>query len=303
MSEANLTLVFDGSAVTDGEIDIQDLAPALLAMEELIQAANHEINGDKAKISVKVQATAEGSFEVGLMIFQFLTENTEAYLDFALENEDKIAAANELTDLLFKIVGGAATVVGGGVFGLIKFLKGRKPDRIEEKAKEVYVYIGDTYFVTNKQAIKLVESVAVRKPAKKAVSTLSKDGIDNIQVQRSGQETLSVSKGDVGYFEYNDNEEELMDEVRPMTLQIINLSFKEDNKWRVTDGGEPFSATIEDIAFLNKIDNNEIAFSKGDYLFCDVRERQFNTSNGLKKERTIIEVKDHKPAAKQLRLI
>ncbi len=303
MSEANITLVFDGSAVNNGEIDIQDLAPALLAMEELIQAANHEINGKKAQISVKVQATAEGSFEVGLTLFQFLTENTEAFLDFALENEDKIAAANELTDLLFKIIGGTVTVVGGGLFGLIKFLKGRKPDKIEEKGKEVHVYVGDAHFVTNKQTIRLAESVAVRKPAKKAISTLSNDGIDSIKVKRPDQETLVVSKGEVGYFEYNDNEEELADEIRPMTLQIISLSFKEDNKWRVTDGGEPFSATIEDTVFLNRIANNEIAFSKGDYLVCDVREKQFSTSKGLKKERSIIEVKDHKPAAQQLKLL
>lgn len=48
MSEASLTLVFDGPAVENGEIDVQELAPTLLAMGELIQAANDKINGDNA---------------------------------------------------------------------------------------------------------------------------------------------------------------------------------------------------------------------------------------------------------------
>ena len=98
-------------------------------------------------------------------------------------------------------------------------------------------------------------------------------------------------------------EEEIEDETRKMTLQIISLSFKEDNKWRLTDGAEPFTADIEDVDFLNKIANDEISFGKNDYLICEVRERQSMTSKGLKKERTVMKVIEHKPAARQLRLM
>jgi hypothetical protein len=124
-----------------------------------------------------------------------------------------------------------------------------------------------------------------------------------MKVKRKGSEDLEISKSEVEYFEYEDTEEELADTEREMNLQIISLSFKEDNKWRVTDGGEPFSATIEDTAFLNKIDNDEIAFSKGDYLRCKVREKQYRSSKRLKIERSIIEVLEHKFASQQLRLI
>lgn len=306
MSEANLTLVFDGSSVTNGEIDVQDLAPALLSMGEMIQAANYEINGNKAQIALKVKATSKGSFEVDLTLIQSLVESTKALFVFAEGHKDGIAAANELADLLFKIVTGTAAVggvMGGGLIALIKFLKGRKPDKIEKVNGDIHVHIGDNYFVTNYQTIQLAESVAVREQAKKTVSALSKNGIDKIKIKRPANTDLEVSKGEVGYFDYEEIEEELLDETRTMTLQIINLSFKEDNKWRVTDGGDPFSATIEDVAFLNKIANDEVAFSKGDYLVCDVRERQFSTSKGLKKERSIIKVKTHKPAAQQLRLL
>jgi hypothetical protein len=77
MSEAKLTLGFDGPAVENGEMDIQAFATALLSMGDLIQAANTEINGGRAQMSMKVRATratAEGSFEVDLNLVQSLTE-------------------------------------------------------------------------------------------------------------------------------------------------------------------------------------------------------------------------------------
>lgn len=303
MSDTNLTLIFDGPAVEKGEIDVQDLAPALLAIGSLIQSSNEAINGNRAHISVKVRATAEGSFEVDLSLVQSLLDSAKSLLDFADKNKDGIAAANELADLIFKVVG-IPGAVGGGLIALLKWLKGRKPDTIEKKDGQVIVHIGDNYFITNDKTIQLAESLEVREQAKKAIASLSKEGIESIAIRRQGEETLEVKKSDVGYFEIPDNDDtEIEDEIRTVTLQIISLSFKEDNKWKVTDGSDPFGVTIEDIDFLNQIANNEISFSKNDYLVCEVRERQFQTAKGLRKERSIIKVKEHKPAARQLKLL
>lgn len=57
MSDANFSLIFEGTSAENGEIDIKDLAPSLMALGDLIQAANAEINGEKARIAVKLQAT------------------------------------------------------------------------------------------------------------------------------------------------------------------------------------------------------------------------------------------------------
>ena len=187
---------------------------------------------------------------------------------------------------------------------LLKWMKGRKPDRIEEKGGDVIVHIGDTYFITNPQTIKLAESANVRSHARKMVASLEKEGIESISARQPGGEELVLEKSDIPSFDVPENEEEeIEDETRKMTLQIISLSFKEDNKWRLTDGAEPFTADIEDVDFLNKIANDEISFGKNDYLICEVRERQSMTSKGLKKERTVMKVIEHKPAARQLRLM
>ena len=45
MSTSHFGIAFEGPAFDDGEIDVRDLAPALLALGDVIQAANHALNG------------------------------------------------------------------------------------------------------------------------------------------------------------------------------------------------------------------------------------------------------------------
>ncbi|TXM64956.1 hypothetical protein FV226_25745 [Methylobacterium sp. WL12] len=305
MSEAHFTLIFRGPAVENGEIDVQDFAPALLSIGDLLQSANEVINGSAAKVAVKVRATAEGSFEVDLSLWQQLIESI---FNYAKDHKDGIAAAQELADLVLKIGGGigaAGTFVGGGLFALLKWLKGRKPEKIEyQDDGSVTIHIGDNYFMTNRRTVELAENVAVRNHAKRLVSTLQRDGITSIAARQNDRQELSLTREDIPSFDISDDQdEELADSTRPMVLQIISLSFKEENKWRLTDGGEPFTASIEDTEFLNKISNNEIYFGKNDCLICEVRERQVRNNKGLRKERTIIRVIEHKPSPRQLKLV
>ncbi|MCE2964512.1 MAG: hypothetical protein LW855_01800 [Alphaproteobacteria bacterium] len=302
MSRESLSLVFQGSAVQMGDIDIENLAPALLSLSNLIQKSNEAINGDRASVSVRVQASSPGSFQVSLDVIQTLTETARNFLDFAVHDKEKIAAANELVELIFKCVGGGVAF-SGGLFALIKALKGKKPDSIEEKGDIVTIKQQSNIFITNKRTIILAENGLVREAARKTLQVLSNNGFDSLSMQIKSGEKLVISKEELSYFDIPDREEILEDKQRSMTLQIISLSFKEDNKWRVTDGLEPFSVTIEDSDFLKKIANDEISFSKNDYLVCDVHERQFQTDKGLRMERAIIRVTEHRPGFKQLKLL
>ncbi|MGO8057534.1 hypothetical protein ACC716_04900 [Rhizobium johnstonii] len=303
MTEANFKIVFRGTAVDDGEIDVRDLAPALLALGDIFQAASDVLNGDRVKTVVRLKATEQACFEVDLTVAQTIKDAVTSFLSFASENQDGIAAANDLADIILKGGGGFAALTGG-LFGLLKFLKGRKPDKIEKVGGEVHVHVGDNYFITSPKTIELAESVSVREGARKFASVLSRPGIDSISTKQHGQEELTYTKKDLPSFELPPLEdEELLDETRKMNLQIISLSFKDDNKWRVTDGGEPFNVSIEDVAFLKQVANSDISFAKGDYLVCEVRERQIATQQGLKKERTIVKVEDHRPAARQMKLL
>lgn len=303
MSDANFKIIFRGPAVDDGEIDVRDLAPALLALGDVFQTASDILNGDRVKTVVRVKTTDIGSFEVDLSVVQGIKDAVTSLLATADHHREKIVAARDLADLILK--GGAAIAsAGGGLFALLKFLGGRKPDKIEARAGDVIVHVGDNYFITNSQTVVLAENVNVREGARKFVSVLKNTGIDSISTKPEGEVEEAYTKADIAAFDLpTPIDEELKDETREMNLQIISLSFKDDNKWRVTEGDEPFSVGIEDQDFLKRVANSEISFAKGDYLVCEVRERQTSTPQGLKKVRTIVRVIDHRPTPRQMKLI
>lgn len=215
-------LYFVALALRMERIDVQDFAPALLAAGELMQSANDVINKDNAKVSVKIRATSEGSFEVDLSLWQQIVDSI---FTVSKENRDGITAADELAALVLKS-GGIAAGCGGGLIALLKWLKGRKPEKIEETGGCIHIHIGDQIFTTNKKAVALAENIEVRKQARKLVSALDRDGIDSIGICQDGCEEINIGRQDVRSFDIpEDDEEEIAGETRMMTLQIISLSF------------------------------------------------------------------------------
>lgn len=110
MSEEKFTLIFDGAALQTHEMDVRNLGQALIAMGDLIQAANAEVNGSSTQVEVKVKAHTAGSYEV-----EFILQALGAaapLLDVAKQHQDDISIANELLELCIKMkqVGGLLTL-------------------------------------------------------------------------------------------------------------------------------------------------------------------------------------------------
>ncbi len=67
---------YDGPALADHEMDVQDLAPALLAMAEIVQIANRKFNGDAVSIRVMVDADVEQQcFQLDLSLVQSIFDH------------------------------------------------------------------------------------------------------------------------------------------------------------------------------------------------------------------------------------
>jgi len=68
LSRASTTIAYNGPALAEGLMDVRDLAPALLAIGRMCQAANKSLNGDGIEVNAYVRSDMKaGSFTVTLL--------------------------------------------------------------------------------------------------------------------------------------------------------------------------------------------------------------------------------------------
>lgn len=305
MATTFLSINYDGPALSGGEMAVEDLAPALLAMGKLFEEANRVINGDKSNLSVRVKAGfIKGSFEVELHLIQGWIEYARDIL--VGPNATALAAL-----CAFLGISGKDVI---GLFKLLKLSKGRqaRKARVLEDGNVELEFPNDSgepiKIVAPRETVQLFRDVKVRKAAALAVKPLEKDGIDTISVRDSSCDKASaiavVNKDDLASFRPPENSDSLIIST-PSTIafSIVNLSFNEDGKWKLSDGQNLVWASIEDEDFIQAVDRNEVAFTKGDILLCDVIVQQWQTDSGLKTETRIVKVKEHRhPTSRQIDL-
>lgn len=299
MTEFRVT--YDGSALANHEMDPRELAPALMAMAELLECSAKALFGENARLKVNVK----GSFKTGSFHIDFVTG-----LQWMKSIRDLFAGDNATA-----IANGLAILAPLGFLGkrglaqLLVWLNRRKITRVEimpesrVSRRKARIYVGDDFYDVEKDAVDLLRDVGVRKAFDKVLTPLDRDGIDKFAVGQGETFSLVITQDERGAFEAPDADENLViDDTRRMMFSIISLAFKEDNKWRLSDGAATISATISDEAFLQNVNSSVATFAKGDVLVCTVRVRQWQTQNGARTEYEVIKVEEHKHAARQIRI-
>lgn len=282
-SQAGFDIIYDGPAVADGSMNVRHLAPAMLAVGTLFEAANNITNGQRAKVNINVKATSPGSFHI---LYEVIQATMAQGVDPTL-----LTTAVQLKELL---VGGI--VAAGGLFAIIKWVNRRKP-KLNKINDELYTLtINNESYELPLELLRLYQDASIRHAISDIVHPVKEEGIDRIQILDKKRLIHEVAKNDVDAFDIPEMQEQLLDEIRRHAFSIIGLSFKEDNKWKLTDGENTFSVYMKDTAFQRRVDNNQEAFAKGDVLICDLRTVQWQVEGGIKTEYEVVKVVNHKPA-------
>lgn len=298
MSHANFHIVYDGPALTGNEMDVRELAPALLALGEVLEQANATINQDKAKIALRVKASFRtGCFGIDFSVVQSLTDQV-----ISLFKEKPVDSAVTLLNLL-------GFTASGGAYGLVKLVKWLKNRQIKEvilldNGKARVVVDGDC-FETEQRTIELLRNYLLRRALEQAITKpLEHPGIDTVALT-DGQEAsfVVIEKQERHYFiAPKEDEEQLVDDVSEIALQLVSVSFKGDNKWRFSTGDAPFYATISDTAFLNRVNSGMESFRAGDILIAKLRKKQYRSGESIRSEHDVEEVMEHITGPSQLKL-
>lgn len=297
MSHTAFQIIYDGPALEDSTMDVRDLAPALLALGDVIEQANGVINDKKAVITLKVRASFKtGCFGIEFDVAQTLLEQTKS-----LFTASGIADAKDIVDYI-----GFACSPALGLVGFMKWLKGRKITHVEHvDGHKSIIKVNDESTEVDDLVIALYRDIALRKALAKAVTEqLDKDGIDSVAF-RVGIEPIFnvIEKDERHWFQAVGDEEEISDNTVRMVLVIESPVFKKDNKWKFNAGGPGFFAAIEDADFLSRVESGSELFGKGDYLTAQVNVKQFISMGSLKTEYVIIHVLDHKRPPSQSSLL
>lgn len=291
-ASVEFSIKYDGPALTSHEMDVRELAPALLALSTLLEESNRALNGEKPEIRVNVKGNFKsGSFKVDLSAALTFKEQ----LVSLLAGSDATALAN-----LFGILSGLGLLGGGGLLGLLLWLKGRRPSSISYDKDKVVFTIEDDHgnesLAVDLAVHRLYQESTVRQSLAKVVKPLDREGIDTFTSGRDGVAEVVITKADApALINVDDASNVVSDTVTDgMLLQIESPSFKDGNKWRLTDGTTSFYAELADTEFVDRIQSGEERFGKGDVLVVKMRRVQSISDSGLKTEYKIERVKEHR---------
>lgn len=294
MSDFRIT--YDGPALEMSEMDVRELAPALLAIGDLLTASTSVLCGDK----IKPQVNVKGSFKTGCFGIDFvLVTNFVSRVRDLFASDNASALTNAVT--ILALLGVVTTNGYKGLIQTIKWIRGRRIQRVEMRSDTAVLHVDEDQLEIELRVLALLRDVAVREATEKMLEPLTHEGITTFSAGTDSQVLETITAEEAHWFAAPAAVDELLvDETRKMAFSIISLAFKEDNKWRLYDGNSTISATITDEDFLHRVDSNQVNFAKGDVLVCDVRVRQWQSQGGAKTEYEVIRVIEHRTAARQI---
>lgn len=295
-------LVYDGPALSESQMDVRTLAPALIALGDLVERANEMVNGNQARVALNVRGSFKrGSFGIE---FELVTNLWQKVLDFT--GNPHVSGAKEIIEWLgFGAVGTAA--VYGSLVRVIRWLRGRGVKREVVLGNGVVrLYVGDEYIDVEEQVIALLRDYRIRKHLEAVIAEpLSRDGITvaGIVDPERGEVVILAEADEARWFKAPPAEEEAVaDDRYEATLQVHTLAFQDGNKWRFGDGASVFFAAVEDEDFLARVARNQESFSKDDIIRARVRRVQRLTASGLKAEHFVEKVLEHRSASPHVQL-
>lgn len=291
-SADTLYVRYAGEALDMHEMDVKQLAPALLSLAKAFDILQKDV-APEARVHLNAQATREGSFTIDLLLH--LATDAEGLL-----TGDGVTAIVNASGLM------------GIYFGVIKlakrFSRNIKPTKKTDAGKDengldlVDITFPDGTKIRGlKASMEALKNPELVNAIKGVVAPTLEDGIDLVQLQSgTHDETITTEEADA-ISHYDPGEKEHTEDTVEIVIQALDVSFRENGKWRITDGIKTQFVTLEDERFKKRVLDGAEAMRANDIYRVDMRvEKALDEKNRLTtRYAAITKVHEHRGVADQ----
>lgn len=307
---AKARIAYVGDALANGEMDVKDLAPALIAFADLVESAHHALGGEEnIHVLLNQDSLKKGSFDITMILDMGVLDQVKLFAGMMHESG--------LSDLMDVLGWGQGLVelggMAGGIFALIKKVKGRHLTQINHKGHKAEIELDDgTIIETDSKTLTVFLDAKCRINIEKVVQPVNVKGIDRFEIRNPKEPEIkeaieSIDKREVGYFKappqasFKDEQLTTPKDME-LTVKITSVNFQKGHKWQLTDGTSTFWASIQDEKFVKDVDEGQISFTSGDMMKIRYHVEQSIKNGNLTSEYIVTEVLDIIKKPTQIRL-
>jgi hypothetical protein len=273
MSDAEIIVRYDGPALSDHKMDVEQLAPAMLALGELAKRANYLANGNRASVKVLVRVDVEQHcIQYGIEIVQDILQAARGLLD-----DENIKTAKDLAEWMGIITGVTGSSVVG-LYGILKLLRGRRPDEtkmvVQDGKDVVQIMAGRDVILAHPMAMKLFEDREILQSAKSTTKPLENEEYESLEFHSEDRAPQIISREDAASIA-------LMPEPVPEVASLLPPSsikawvkirtavYEGAGKWKVQHDRSR-DVTMNDLEWLEKFQRNEVQAPPGSMLHVEM---------------------------------
>ena len=268
---------YDGPGLRDGRMSASDAGLAIMAAGRLVERASDRALAGGGQVSLEVDANfRSGSFDIHLTAVAWVGEVIST------------VSIEDLSNIVKMLFG------GGGLLALFKLLRGRQPESVEidEQGGVVQLTVGGENNDVSIDVYNLFLDVETRSAARDLVRPVESAGVDKMVVLPPGDSPLEIWRDEVDWFDLEPSQREIVSELESTRIVgIVSIVYKEDNKWRFTEGDTEYTAVIEDEMFWRRIHSGE-TLPEGTALRVDMVTRTIVRPDAISTERRITRVRE-----------
>jgi hypothetical protein len=147
-------IVYTGRALRNGTMDVQDFAPALLALQRIVEEIHKKVDETGSLVALQINRVEQGSLRI---ILRLVVRKVRGSVRTGIVRMNSAADLDKLDKILSILVNGPTvigTVVSGvgtmvsGVIAVVNFLNGEPATSVERSGNTINVYNNTYNYIT-----------------------------------------------------------------------------------------------------------------------------------------------------------